>query len=201
MLPHLYSAILDRLHTTIGTAANLSATFPTAPPDLKPVQWLDYYNGQPENLRDRTPHDQYPILLPAIFIEFGTINWDSYNRRMKGIVPIRIFIVQEIYTDSHAINGTPGLNQQATLNQLLLPELVQAVLHNWRPLANATLPPSGVGSLNALQLSRSSNDGKHNNVRIDIDDYTLPVERTLPELNTPTNTPMTILPTFDIEQA
>lgn len=206
MLPHLYTAVANRLFDILGEA-NFAASFPTAPQTLleKPLQWVDYYDGQPEDLRDGTPHGQHPVRYPAIFVQFDPIAWQQYGGlRQRATLRMRIYIVQWCQFDSfkHWVKTKPapdgGLRQQETLDQLLFPELVAAALHNWNALPDEPANALDIQTQQQFNLKVSAADGKYNNVRVDVQEYTTEIQRTLPTIGTATNMPMTYLPIFSV---
>lgn len=60
---------------------------------LPDIQHVNIWNEQIANLQD-----EVQFLRPAIFIEFGTVEWTKVNQRSKtGIVPIILHVVTDCY--------------------------------------------------------------------------------------------------------
>jgi hypothetical protein len=205
MFPSLYLALRARLQATVFSDT-IATAFPTIPAAFKGCNWIDYHNGQPEDL-----HDQYPIPLPALFIEFGSTNFQNHGSRLqRATISVRVHTAQEIYTDTFlaqqnytglqpALTPTPNAapNPTTTTDMLLLRELVTAALHGFNPLPKPdpavpnTTPlftaACALYSTCSLQHNNSFYESNYNNVRIDIDEFSVTVERTLPVPFTPNN--------------
>ena len=207
MFPQLYLALRERIRATLFPDT-FAIAFPTAPPDMKAVQWIDYYNGQPEDLREPETHHQYPIVLPAIFIEFGNVRFDNHaNRLQRGTLNVRIHTAQEIYTDTFFQHINHAGLQPQPIESLLLRELLVATLHGFNPLPKNTLlqiAPTPIQQATALHTTCSLQhnstyyEGKYNNMRIDIDEFSVTIERTLALPFTPQNTSPSIPFQYDI---
>lgn len=141
MLDQLYVDIYTRLNLWLNTG--YAAKFPVAPgnsPVSKPLAWIDLYTGQPDDIKDSAPHDQLPFKLPAIFVEFGIVQWQDRTQGIQsGQVPINIHVVQGSMADTYynSAANQAAANQSKALRTLQYINQVNRSLYGFVPGAYA----------------------------------------------------------------
>lgn len=141
---------------------------------IKPAQWIDLYNGQPDDIKDGL-HQQLPFALPALFIELPDVDWTSLNgggRTQRGELTVRIHVAQETYEESY--QGSP--NQTDSAKSLAFLKQVSRALHLYR-LSNSDMP---------LRRTATSLDYARNALSIHIITFSCTIEDNLePIVNVP----------------
>lgn len=116
------------------------------------IAWYDLWNNQPNNMDKEDP---FPY--PAVFFDFGTINWREVQYGVQeGDCTLRIIVVQDDYA-----NSDDSSNNQASALSVL--DLLQDI--------NKALNGYSSTHLRRLVRTASTIDSDHDASRIDIIEY------------------------------
>lgn len=104
----------------------------------------------------------YPLILPAVFIEFAQANWETMSDGIQqGIVEVKFHVCQEMIGDTF-LNGT---DWEDNLDLFDLFDEVHLALQDWSP--------QDEDNHLATQLNRTATkfDHNHNNMLITVMSY------------------------------
>lgn len=121
---------------------------------------FDLWNEQVEFIEDETPFE-----VPAVFVEFQTINWgDTMQRIQRGTVPIRLHIVNEW----KGASNDGSIYQEKALERLDLVDGLANHLFDWK---------AGASGVNIQRMQRNTSYTNHNHGELveDIEDFTCTV--------------------------
>ena len=121
---------------------------------------FDLWNEQVDFIEDETPFD-----VPAVFIEFGMINWnDTTQNIQRATVPVRLHVV----TEWKGSECDGSLYQDKALERLDIVDGLASHLFNWSHNDGAT-------NIQRMQRKASHTNHNHGELVEDIEDFTCTV--------------------------
>lgn len=125
---------------------------------LPTLQRVDIFNQQYVDSQS-----DYPLILPAVFIEFAQVKWDTMSDGIQqGMVEIKFHVCQEMIGDTFLY----GTDWEENLDLFDLFDEVHLALQDWSP--------QDEDNYLATQLNRTATkfDHKHTNILVTEMSYT-----------------------------
>lgn len=139
--------ILKNAYTALKNKLNTALTIP----------FIDLWNEEIDMYRE-----EHSIPFPAVFIEFLPITWNTIgnSNTQHGYGTVKVYVIQNIITDSATINGADMTTQTATLDRFNL------IQHVHDELQKFSTP-----FFDELDRVASYLDHNHDGIYIDILEY------------------------------
>lgn len=148
MRANIYKALVDKLKAYTDAEEN------------QVFKHFDLWNEQVDFIEDETPFE-----MPAVFIEFQTINWtDTMQNIQRAQFPIRLHVV----TEWKGGTNDGSLYQEKSLERLNLVDGMAAHFLNWRFSNKIT-------EIQRMQRTASYTNHNHGEVVEDIEGFTCTV--------------------------
>lgn len=100
------------------------------------IKQIDRWNNQPSQ-----PEQNIPLIMPAVFIDFGEVQWTAKKKLIQeGKLTIRIYVVQENYSDTQdsSVQQAQGLSNNYDLLEKIYTKLDGFSGGKFKPLVRTT---------------------------------------------------------------